>query len=260
MSSTVAIEDVGTDKPWLVMVHGMSQNHKVFDRQVAAFRDEFRILLIDLPGHGLASSVNGPFGHVEFAQSVHASLRRHGVLAAHYWGTHTGTAAGLLIAAQAPEHFASLILEGPVLPGQNVAVVTKEILRARETAASKGVDAAIEAWWAHACWFDYMRDHPLECREVQHRAIIDEFGGRPWADQQVPSPVTDVSPQLAALAIPTLIYNGAFDHPEFLSEANRLAKLMPMAQITTIEDAGGFPAWERPDYVNARVKTFLSQV
>lgn len=31
--------------PWLVMVHGMSGDHRVFEAQAAFFRDRYRLLL-----------------------------------------------------------------------------------------------------------------------------------------------------------------------------------------------------------------------
>ncbi|MEL6375497.1 MAG: alpha/beta fold hydrolase, partial [Pseudomonadota bacterium] len=142
--------------PWLVMVHGMSQNRLVFDRQVERFSASYRILLIDLPGHGLASDHTGPFGHSEYANHVARCLNENGVKQFHYWGTHTGTASGLLNAVATPDRFLSLLLEGPVLPGQNVECVTRELTRARTLAATKGVPAAIAAWWSEAPWFEYM--------------------------------------------------------------------------------------------------------
>ncbi|MFT5508156.1 MAG: pimeloyl-ACP methyl ester carboxylesterase [Hyphomicrobiaceae bacterium] len=255
--STHIVGNPDSSKPWLVLVHGMSQNHLVFDRQVDEFSSAYRILLIDLPGHGLASDHSGPFGHAEYADHVENALNEHCIDRAHYWGTHTGTAAGLIIASTSPERFASLVLEGPVVPGENVPSVTAEITRARKTASAENVSAAIDAWWSQAPWFDYMRAHPEVCRAREHKAIIDTFSGRPWVDSQTPAPVPDVVERLAGIQIPTLIYNGEFDHPEFIAEAFRLTELMMKAHRGTIPNSGGFPSWEQPDTTNALVGEFL---
>jgi len=42
------------------MVHGMSQDRRVFGAQADAFRTDYRIQLIDLPGHGLSEDMAGP--------------------------------------------------------------------------------------------------------------------------------------------------------------------------------------------------------
>ena len=105
-----------------------------------------------------------------------------------------------------------------------------------------------------------MRAHPIECRAEQHHAIVSEFGARPWVDPGAVEPVLDVSKQLPELMVPTLLYNGDSDHPDFLTEAERLAELLPNARRITIVDAGGFPAWERPVHVNQCVAEFLAEL
>lgn len=260
MASTIAIEDAGQDRPWLVMVHGMSQDHRVFDKQIEAFSASFRILLIDLPGHGVAAHHDGPYGHLEFAGCVAEALLRHQVLAAHYWGTHTGTAAGLLAALEEPRRIASLILEGCVMPGQNLPVVVDQIAMARRLSYECSIREAIENWWERGSWFEYMRAHPDDCRAGKHYEIVSEFSGRPWLDLRQPMVVKDVTQQVSQISTPTLIYNGESDHPEFLAEAERLCGLMQNAQRSVVAHSGGFPAWERPHAVNSMVAKFLDGV
>ncbi|MGI9521060.1 MAG: alpha/beta fold hydrolase [Hyphomicrobiaceae bacterium] len=260
MATSIMIETAPSNSPWLVMVHGMSQDHRIFDEQVKAFSGRFRILLIDLPCHGLATDIDGPYGHVEYARHVHTEIRKHISTSVHYWGTHTGTAAALLIASAEPVIFKSLVLEGPVMPGQNVPAVVSETERAREIARSKGAPAAVEAWWSKACWFDYMKKSPKDCRANQHQTIIADFRAGPWIDRKAPAPVKDISGNLEQLSIPTLIYNGTYDHLDFLEQAERLVRILPQAQRWLAPNAGGFPAWERPDSVNERVGRFFYDV
>jgi 3-oxoadipate enol-lactonase len=259
LGRALVIDEAGASAPWLVLVHGMSQDHRIFDAQVDEFRSQCRILLIDLPGHGLSADIDGPFGHGEFAGHVHQRLREHVSSPIHYWGTHTGAAAGLLIAARDPDLFASLILEGPVMPGRNVQIVVSEFERVRDIARSKGAAAAVEAWWSNASWFDYIKAHPVECRAAEHYAIISDFGAQPWTDDRTPAPVELLPRTIEGLRIPTLIYNGETDHPDFLAEARNLSRLLPNAQRWITPHAGGFPAWERPSSVNARVAKFLRE-
>ncbi len=115
MTSAIVIDDHGGTRPWLVLVHGMSQDHRLFSAQVEAFRACYRILLVDLQGHGLASDIDGPYGHVAFTYHVRRALVEHGVKNAHFWGTHTGAAVGQILAADAPGLLRSLVIESPVL-------------------------------------------------------------------------------------------------------------------------------------------------
>lgn len=245
------------DSPWLVMVHGMSQDRRVFSAQVEAFRGRFRILLVDLPGHGLSAGVPGPFGHHEFTEAVAGALTDVGVERCHYWGTHTGATVGLLLAARAPGRLASLILEGPVMPGETPPSVAGALAGARAAAHDAGLAAAKDWWFADSPWFEIMRARPVECRAAEHRRIIEDFAGAPWLSSDIPARVEPIEMALRALSIPVLVYNGARDHPDFLATSQRVAALIPDCRRETIVEGGAFAAWEFPERVNMLVETFL---
>lgn len=248
------------DAPWLVMVHGMSQNHRVFSAQVDAFKDRHRILLIDLPGHGLSADIPGPFDHVRLAAQVVGAMDDAGVARCDYWATHTGTSLGLLIACDQPDRFRSLILEGSVRPGHTTPSVAFEFGRACDVARSEGVAEACRRWFDEAAWFQVMRERPQECRAAAHRAIVCAFSGAPWLDDGPTATVAPIDDRLASLDVPALVYNGARDAPDFLETAEFLESRLPRVRRVTIPDAGAFPAWEFPDRVNPLVADFLSSV
>jgi len=252
------ISDAGDGAPWLVMVHGMSQDRRVFSAQVEAFRRRCRILLVDLPGHGLSADIPGPFGHAELAGHVAAALAAAGIDACHYWGTHTGTAIALLLALEAPARFRSLVLEGAVLPGQAMPSVDAALQQARTLARTAGVAEARWRWFDEADWFQVMREDPGPCRAAAHRAIVEDFSGAPWLYDGPAASVPSIEGRLAELDLPVLLYNGARDLPDFIATAGRLAARLPRARWVRIPDAGGFPAWERPDRVNREVAEFLA--
>lgn len=253
MSEQTSFDAEPSDLPWLVFVHGMSQDSRVFADHITAFDRSHRCLAIDLPGHGSGSAVPGPFGHVEFAAHVKRVLDANGVTGATYWGTHTGATVGLYLAARHSGSIARLILEGPVIPGRNPPVVTTLIEKARSIIRDQGREAALAFWWNESCWFDTMRRDPIACRAAAHRTIVDAFSCAPWLSEDTPEPVGDIDPELRKITLPTLIYNGADDHPDFLAATNEICALIPQARSHLIPGAGGFPAWERPASVHAVV-------
>jgi pimeloyl-ACP methyl ester carboxylesterase len=259
MASAIVVNGAAVTKPWMVMVHGMSQDHRVFSSQVEAFKPSYRILLVDLPGHGLSSALGGPFGHIEMASHVEHALAANEASNVYYWGTHTGATVGLYLAATSPSLIAALLLEGPLVPGANAPVVLGTIDRARATARTEGLAAAIDQWWRDSCWFEYMRTHPQTCRAAEHFAIIKEFTGRPWLDDLPSKPIANVDELISSISIPTLIYNGVTDHADFLEAAGHIRDLIGDAQTIAVPDAGGFPAWENPGAVNRLITEFLSQ-
>ena len=253
-----AVTTAGAQAPWLVLVHGASQDMRVFSAQRDEFSRDFRLLLVDLPGHGGSAGMPGPFGPAEHAGAVLAALERAGIDRAHYWGTHTGAAVGLLLAVRYPQRLHALVLEGAVIPGVAMPSVTHWFERACATARERGVEAARREWFGEAEWFRVIREDPRACRADEHRAMIAEFGGAPWLDGRSPSTVTDVAPALARIDSPVLLVNGEHDLGDFQETALTLARELPRAERVVIPGAGGFPLWEYPERVNPRVRAFLA--
>lgn len=253
------IAEASSAAPWLVLVHGFSQDRRVFSAQVDAFRDRYRLLLIDLPGHGSSSALPGPYGHAELADAVDHTL--DAVIApgssCAFWGTHTGAALALLLACRSAARFNCLVLEGAVLPGRPMASVSAMYARMQRIAPAQGVEAARRAWFDEGEWFSVMRERPVECRADAQRAIIADFSGRPWLEPGAPAPLQVDDAMLRTIDAPVLLYNGARDLADFLAAAEHLERILPRATRRVIPDAGGFPGWEFPDRVNPLVAGFL---
>jgi len=244
---------------WIIMIHGFTHNSSYFSAQVSAFQKDFRIFLTDLRGHGKSAGAAGPYGIEEYADDILAALDEVGIEKAHYWGTHTGSAIGLVLALRQPARLAALVLEGTFLPGFPMPRVGELINRARSIAQAQGLEAALEDWFNHADWFAYIRAQPQVCRAKEHRAMTFEFGGNPWLSDLTSRQVTPVAEYLANIHQPTLVYNGQYDLDDFKRAALQLEAGLPDVQREEIAEAGGFPAWENPLAVNLLVRHFLTR-
>ena len=250
------VTDAGPKGPWLTLVHAASQHRGVFSAQVAAFRETFRLLLIDLPGHGLSASLPGPYGLEEYAASVKAAMSAAGVERTHLWGTHTGAGVGLLLACREPARFIKLVLEGPVFPDRLPPSAAEGLAQVGKLARERGLDEARRHWWECA-WFAVMRENPETCRAAEHLAMVAEFQGGPWLATQPPAPIAPLDDRLERLHLPVLVLSGEHDVSDFLQAAAEITNLLPNAQRTLIQEGGGFPLWEYPDRVNDEVHRFL---
>jgi pimeloyl-ACP methyl ester carboxylesterase len=243
--------------PWLTMVHAATHDQRYFSSQVQALQQDFRLLLIDLPGHGRSAVLPGPFGFEEYAVSVLAAMDANGVAESHYLGTHTGAAVGLMLASRHRRRFRSLILESAPIPGLELASVNAAINRARETARSSGIEAARAQWFQDERWFEIIRQHPERCRADAHWAMIAEFSGQPWLDVTPAQPVAPLLEQLSSIDCAVLIINGEHDVEDFLRSADEMERRLPRVRRVRIPGAGGFPMWEQPEQVNSHIRQHL---
>jgi len=259
VSAYQRVETAGTDAPWLTLVHGATQSRDLFGTQRNAFAERYRLLLVDLPGHGESAQVDGPFGPNEYAEAVIGAMDAAGVTRTHFWGTHTGTSVALLLGRRAPARFLSFVLEGAVIPGRELPSVMTSFERARTTMRERGLVAARQEWFEHSPWFDVMRKRPIQCRADEHRHLIGLFNGAPWQDARVPQVVTITSDDLARIDAPTLLVNGEHEVPDFLPAVEELHASLPRVSRVVVPEAGGFPLWEFPERVNVLVHEFLSR-
>lgn len=246
--------------PWLTLVHGLSQNHMVWSAQLAAAAERYRLVRVDLRGHGFSSAPAGGYGQMEYLDDVLALLDHLGIACTYWWGTHTGAAVGLLVAALRPERVAALVLDGAVIPGVAVPSVEEHMAWARGLARAEGVERALEEWFERGAWFAGMRAEPARRRLLAHKDLVLSFSGAPWLSDVSPLPVPPIAERLRAIDQPALIVNGTEDLPDFLEVAARLERALPVATRYLVPGAGAFPFWEEPDAVTPAVLNWLDEM
>ncbi len=251
------IEDYSKESPWILMVHGFTHNCTYFREQINYFRKDYKIVAVDLRGHGNSRNMSGPFGIEEYADDIDKVLKHLGITGTIYWGTHTGAAIGLVLALRNPEMFFPLILEGTFLPGYFMPGTAELIDNIKTTAKTDGVLTAMENWFNSADWFAHIHKYPEKCRADEHKKMLNDFSGIPLLCELSPREVIKVSEKLRNIRQPVLVYNGIYDMEDFINAANHLEQNLPNVQREVISEAGGFPGWENYNDVNRVVQNYL---
>jgi len=249
--------DKGKDKT-IVMVHGLTQSRKIYNKQVEYFNDHYNLVLVDLRGHGSSSDLPGPFGIKEYTDDLEDVLKSLSLEQVIFWGTHTGSSIGLNLFLRNRQYISVLIFESIVIPGFHTPYINSTIGRTRNILEDAGLEEAIDEWLINSKWFKYMRDNPKECRYFDHKKIIEEFSGNPWLSELIPERVENAADRLGEIDIPVLAYNGQHDLEEFYNMTKALSANLNVT-VKVIEDAGGFPLWENPEIVNSVIFKWLQK-
>ena len=85
----IAWGEMGAGEP-LVLIHGFQQSHRTWRRVAALLAGEFRLLMPDLPGHGLSGRPDAPYTLTWYADTVAAWMDAIGVACAHVCGHSFG--------------------------------------------------------------------------------------------------------------------------------------------------------------------------
>src|SRR5512147_547614 len=96
--------------PWLVLSHSLACSVRMWDPQIAAFADRYRILAYDTRGHGATAAPSGPYTLEMLADDLHDLLGALGISNPHFCGLSMGGMIGQTFALKFPGVFHSLAL------------------------------------------------------------------------------------------------------------------------------------------------------
>ena len=67
------------DKPWLVMLPGLTADHHLFDKQIEGLKDKYNCLVWDAPAHGVSRPFDLKFSMFDLAEYLHGILEKEGI-------------------------------------------------------------------------------------------------------------------------------------------------------------------------------------
>jgi len=94
----------------LIFSNSLGTNLHLWDGQVTAFQDKFRIIRYDTRGHGQSATPSEPFDMAILGQDVLAILDAENIDKACFCGISMGGTTGLWLAANAPDRFHRMIV------------------------------------------------------------------------------------------------------------------------------------------------------
>jgi len=235
--------------PAVLLVHGWTLDLEMWDPQVRALRDSFRLIRLDRRGHGLSRGSPAPARDSEDLAALckHLGLRRIAVL-----GMSQGVRAVLGLACAAPEQVDALILDGP--PPLD-AVSDPEVPLERYAALERthGIEAVREEWARHPLM-------QLRTRNPKTRALLAAMIARyPGEDLRRPVSRGEAGARLRleSLSTPTLVLSGAYDLASRKRSAWQLTRRLSHAELAEIPGAGHMPNLDRPEAYSRLCREFL---
>jgi pimeloyl-ACP methyl ester carboxylesterase len=127
------------EKELIVFLHSAFADHRCFDKQIDYFAKEFRIVTIDILGHGL-SKVEKVKDKIDFTVNhIDTILKNEGYSKAHFVGVSMGT----LIAQYYSLHYPDKVQSMTILGGYDINADNKEISKAQRSENIKWIFKAL---------------------------------------------------------------------------------------------------------------------
>ncbi|MEP7356778.1 MAG: alpha/beta fold hydrolase [Anaerolineales bacterium] len=246
--------------PALVLIHAGIADRRMWDEQVAAFAEHFRVIRYDLRGFGATVQPRGEFSHLADLAGLLEAL---GVGRTHVLGCSKGGSIALDYALEYPERTGAVVFVASVPSGytseSDVPPAQWEEMVAAYKAGNFERAAALEAeiWVAGPS----RTAGQVEAGILRRVAEMDVIALRNEAaelGQERPAAVPAVK-RLGRLAEPLLIVAGDLDDPDVVAAGEWLAAQVPGARRVVVSGTAHFPNMERPEAFNRVVLEFLSR-
>jgi pimeloyl-ACP methyl ester carboxylesterase len=119
-SISLYYEAYGTGEP-LLFLHGLGTDGRSWEYQRDPFAEQYRVILVDVRGHGRSAKPPGPYSVPQFANDMFALLDHLQIDQFHLVGLSMGGMIGFQMAVDQPARFKSLTIvnSGPELVAQN---------------------------------------------------------------------------------------------------------------------------------------------
>ena len=243
----VSYLDTGSGERAVVLVHGWASDRRVWNEQVAELSRGYRVLAVDLPGHGGSQRPSRAYDMNLFADGIAAVMDDAGVERAVLVGHSNGVPSVRQFWRRYPQRVAGLVLvDGPL----------KQMMTA-EAAAPYLEAFAGEDWKERVAGFvKLMPDSGLseEAMELILEMALDQ--PRDAVVGGLQAAVDDGIWSEEPIAVPALVVNAA--QPAWSADYRAFVhRLVPGVDYRTWERVSHFLMLERPTDFNAALEEFL---
>jgi len=231
--------------PWLTLSHSLACSVRMWDEQIASFKDRYRILAYDSRGHGQTEAPSGAYTLEQLADDLKGLLDHLKIAKTHYCGLSMGGMIGQTFALKYPGILQTLVLADTSsrIPPE-VGPMWEERIKVAQTQGMQPlVQPTLERWLTAS----YRSAHPETVARI----------GKLIADTPVPGyvgcchaiPKLNLTARLKEIKAPIQIIVGADDQgtPVAMSQAihdnapgSRLDILPNAAHLSNIEQPAAF--------------------
>lgn len=253
----------GTGQP-LLLLHGFTGRGTAWGAHAAAFARSFRVITVDLPGHGRSGT--GPPERMTVertADDLAAILARLDAVPADVIGYSLGARIALRLAVAHPAVVRRLVLESPSA-GLRTEAGRAERRRADEELAAHleadGIVTFVAEWERQPVFASHAALPPARAARLRAMRLSNSPGGLAaslrGAGQGAMEPLFD---RLGGVEAPTLVVAGVLDD-RGRPPAEQVAHRIPGARLEIIDRAGHTPHEEQPRGFRRLATEFLQEV
>jgi 3-oxoadipate enol-lactonase len=238
----------------LLVANSLMANGSMWDWNVPAFADRYRVLRYDKRGHGGTATSPGPYSIAQLADDAIGLLDALQIKQAHFMGLSIGGMIGQQLGARYADrvHSLSICNSASEMPPRSLWEERFEIAKAQGIAGL--VDGTIKRWFTAP----FIERAPGDIEKVRQMILGTDVNGYIACG----SAVRDMaqSTMLLKIKTPTLVLSGRHDPACTVDQGTVLHRLIDQSQRVILEDAAHLSNIEQPAAFNQAVRGFIDSV
>jgi len=235
--------------PWLVLSHSLACTVRMWDPQVAAFKDRYRILNYDMRGHGASAAPNGPYTLDMLADDVVGLMKQLKIERAAYMGLSIGGMIGQTLALRQTKLFDKMVLAdtGHAQPPEAIKQWDDRIRIAQAQGMKALVPSTMERWFTPA-----FRESP-PAKKIAELIANTPVAGYVGCGQAIMK--LNTTARLKEIKLPVLAIAGEADPSA--PGTKHIGENIPGAKLVMLKQAAHIANVEQPEKFNQALREFL---
>lgn len=245
--------DASPGAPVVMLSNSLMSNHTMWDPQIAALAERYRVLRYDTRGHGASGVPSGPYTMSMLGEDAAGLMAALDLDRVHFVGLSMGGMIGQYLGAHHGDKLLSLTLCDTACVMPPASLWGERIAQAREKGLAAAVEATLERWFTAP----FRASGSAEIAKVA--AMIESTDVEGFAACCAAIRDMDHQPLLASISVPTLVVVGRLDPGTPVAAAEVLHENITGSALQVIEDAAHLCNIERPEAFNAVLLDFLAE-
>lgn len=235
--------------PWLILSHSLACTVRMWDPQIAAFQDKYRILAYDMRGHGQSAAPAGPYSLEMLAEDVLELLKILKIQKACFCGLSIGGMIGQTLALKQPGLFERMVL-ADTGHAQNADAIKQWEERIR-IAEEKGMQALVAGTMER--WFTEPFRATPAARKIADLIAVTPVAGYVGCGQAIMK--LNTTARLKDIKLPVLAVAGEQDLAA--AGTRHIGENVPGAKLVMIPQAAHIANIEQAEAFNKALRDFL---
>lgn len=239
--------------PVVMMAHSLACNLRMWDPQMPVLEANYKVVRLDMRGHGLSDAPSGPYTMDELADDVIAVMDNLKINRAHWVGLSIGGMFGQSLLLRYPSRFISAVLcdTMSVLPEGAGPIWDERIGKVKKDGLASISEATMERWFTAA----YLKSNPPECDVVREQIAVATDAGYLACCSAIMG--LNYIERLSEITTPVLLIVGAQDMATPVAGSEAMHERIPDSDLVVLDDASHISNVEQADAFNAAMVPFL---